>query len=58
MEWVLRTLVSYLTVPSRVASSEDDLRNLLRMMILPAVLKSPAPEPAPETAHTKERSDG
>jgi AcrR family transcriptional regulator len=58
MEWVLRTLVSYLTVPSRLASSEDDLRNLLRMMILPAVLKSPAPEPAPETAHTKERSDG
>lgn len=39
MEWVLRVLMSYLTVPSHLAPNEDEMRHLLREMILPAVLK-------------------
>ena len=39
MEWVLRVLMSYLTVPSHLARNEDEMRHLLREMILPAVLK-------------------
>jgi AcrR family transcriptional regulator len=38
MEWVLRALMSYLTVPSHLARNEDEMRHLLREMILPAVL--------------------
>jgi len=38
MEWVLRILMSYLTVPGPPARSEEDLRGLLREMLLPAVL--------------------
>jgi AcrR family transcriptional regulator len=44
MEWVLRILVSYLAVPSHLATTRAELRHLLRTMILPAVLKSPEPE--------------
>jgi hypothetical protein len=51
IDWVLRILMSYLTVPSHLARSEDEMRHLLREMILPAVL-----QPA---AHTRGRnSDG
>ena len=39
MEWVLRVLMSYLTVPSHLARNEDEMRHMLREMILPAVLK-------------------
>ena len=39
MEWVLRVLMSYLTVPSHLARNQDEMRHLLREMILPAVLK-------------------
>jgi AcrR family transcriptional regulator len=39
MEWVLRVLMSYLTVPSHLARSQDEMRHLLRAMILPAVLE-------------------
>jgi len=38
MEWVLRILMSYLAVPGPPARGEDDLRRLLRTMLLPAVL--------------------
>jgi AcrR family transcriptional regulator len=41
MEWVLRILMSYLTVPSHLATSQAELRHLLRTMILPVLLKSP-----------------
>ena len=39
MDWVLRVLMSYLTVPSHLARSAGEMRHLLREMILPAVLK-------------------
>jgi AcrR family transcriptional regulator len=39
MEWVLRVLMSYLTVPSHLARNEEEMRHMLREMILPAVLK-------------------
>jgi len=42
MEWVLRILLSYLTVPSHLARTEDEMRHLLRVMILPAVLATAA----------------
>jgi AcrR family transcriptional regulator len=58
MEWVLRILVSYLTVPSHLARTDAELRHLLRVMILPAVLKSPAAAPESETALTEESRDG
>jgi AcrR family transcriptional regulator len=38
MEWVLRILMSYLAVPGPPSRSEEDLRQLLRAMLLPAVL--------------------
>ena len=38
MDWVLRVLMSYRTVPSPLAHDEDAMRRLLRAMILPAVL--------------------
>jgi len=39
IEWIFRILTSYLTVPSPLASSEEDMRDLLRRMLLPALLK-------------------
>jgi len=41
MEWVLRVLTSYLTVPSHLAATEGEMRHLLQVMMLPAVLKRP-----------------
>ena len=38
IEWVLRVLMSYLAVPGPPNRSEEELRQLLRGMILPAVL--------------------
>jgi AcrR family transcriptional regulator len=38
MEWVLRILMSYLAVPVPATRTEEDLRRLLRGMLLPAVL--------------------
>jgi AcrR family transcriptional regulator len=58
MEWVLRVLLSYLTVPRHLARSDAELRHLLRVMILPAVLKSSAAAPASDNALTKESRDG
>jgi AcrR family transcriptional regulator len=58
MEWVLRVLLSYLTVPSHLARTDAELRHLLRVMILPAVLASPAAVPASENTLTKEPRDG
>jgi AcrR family transcriptional regulator len=58
MEWVLRILMSYLTVPSHLARTDEELRHLLRMMILPALLKSSAAGPDPENILTKESRDG
>ena len=39
IEWLLRILWTYLNAPSLVATGEDDMRRLLRMMLIPAVLK-------------------
>jgi AcrR family transcriptional regulator len=38
MEWVLRILMSYLAVPGPASRTEEDLRMLLRGLLLPAVL--------------------
>ncbi len=45
MEWVLRILMSYLTVAGPPSRTEEDLRQLLRGLLLPAVLASGAREP-------------
>jgi AcrR family transcriptional regulator len=58
IEWVLRVLLSYLTVPSHLARNEAELRQLLRVMILPAVLNSSAGMPASENPLNKESRDG
>jgi AcrR family transcriptional regulator len=41
IEWLLRVLWTYLNAPSQVATNEDSMRKLFRMLLLPAVLKSP-----------------
>jgi hypothetical protein len=38
MEWVLRILMSYLAVPGPPSRTEEDLRQFLRELLLPAVL--------------------
>lgn len=38
IEWVLRILMSFLAVPGPPSRSEDDLRQLFRGLLLPAVL--------------------
>lgn len=38
MEWILRILMSYLAAPGPPERTEDDMRRLLRQMLLPAVL--------------------
>ena len=40
MEWVLRILMSYLAVPGPPSRTEEDLRLLLRGMLLPPVLEA------------------
>jgi AcrR family transcriptional regulator len=40
MEWVLRILMSFLAVPGPPSRTEEDLRQLLRGLLLPAVLAS------------------
>ena len=42
IEWVLRILMSYLAVPGPPSRTEEDLRSVLRGMLLPAVLTSGA----------------
>ena len=44
IEWILHILASYLMAPSRVATSEDEMRRLLRAMLLPAVLADDSKE--------------
>ena len=39
IEWLLRMLWTYLNAPSQVATDEESMRKLLRMMLIPAVLK-------------------
>jgi AcrR family transcriptional regulator len=39
IEWLLRVLWTYLNAPSRIATDEDGMRRLFRMMLIPAVLK-------------------
>ena len=41
IEWLLRVLWTYLNAPSQVATDEDGMRTLFRMMLIPAVLKDP-----------------
>ncbi len=43
MEWVLRILMSYLAVPGPSTRTEEDLRQLFRGMLLPAVLAAGDP---------------
>jgi len=40
VEWLLRVLWTYLNAPSQVATDEEGMRKLFRMMLIPAVLKS------------------
>jgi AcrR family transcriptional regulator len=47
MEWVLRILMSYLAVPGPPDRTEEDLRQLLRTMLLPAVLLTDDLHPSP-----------
>ena len=58
MEWVLRILMSYLTVPSHLARTDAELRQLLRAMILPAVLANAPADPDSEINHREESRDG
>jgi AcrR family transcriptional regulator len=39
IEWLLRMLWTYLNAPSQVATDEEGMRKLLRMMLIPAVLR-------------------
>jgi len=39
IEWLLRMLWTYLNAPSQVATDEEGMRTLFRMMLIPAVLK-------------------
>jgi AcrR family transcriptional regulator len=39
IEWLLRMLWTYLNAPSQVATDEEGMRRLFRMMLIPAVLK-------------------
>jgi len=58
MEWVLRILMSYLMVPSHLARTDAELRHLLRVMILPAVLAGSAEVPDSGTTFKEESRDG
>ena len=42
IEWLLRMLWTYLNAPSQVATDEEGMRKLFRMMLIPAVLKDNA----------------
>jgi AcrR family transcriptional regulator len=42
VEWLLRMLWTYLNAPSQVATDEEGMRKLFRMMLIPAVLKDTA----------------
>lgn len=42
IEWLLRMLWTYLNAPSQVATDEEGVRKLFRMMLVPAVLKDSA----------------
>jgi AcrR family transcriptional regulator len=42
VEWLLRILWTYLNAPSHVATDEEGMRKLFRMMLIPAVLKDSA----------------
>jgi len=39
VEWLLRMLWTYLNAPSQVATDEEGMRKLFRMMLIPAVLR-------------------
>jgi AcrR family transcriptional regulator len=43
IEWLLRMLWTYLNAPSQVATDEEGMRKLFRMMLIPAVLKDSTP---------------
>lgn len=48
MEWVLRILMSYLAEPGPASRTEEDLRQLFRRLLLPAVLATGSGDPSPE----------
>ena len=58
MEWVLRILMSYLTVPSQLARTDAEPRKLLRAMILPAVLANAPADPDSNINHRQESRNG
>ncbi len=41
IEWSIRLLISYLMTPSLVAKSDEEMRAMLRRMMIPAVVKTP-----------------
>jgi AcrR family transcriptional regulator len=41
LEWVSRITISYLTTPSSRIENEDEMRKLLRKLLLPAVMANP-----------------
>jgi hypothetical protein len=58
MEWVLRILMSHLTVPSHLARTDAELRQLLRATIRPAVLANAPADSNLEINHREESRDG
>ncbi|MEH6592052.1 MAG: TetR/AcrR family transcriptional regulator [Halioglobus sp.] len=41
MDWILRIVISLLTIPGKTTSTDDKKRALLKAMLLPALLKQP-----------------
>ncbi len=41
IDWIFRVLISLLTIPSETIADKDKQRQLLRAMLLPALLKAP-----------------
>jgi AcrR family transcriptional regulator len=41
IEWVMRMLISYVSVPSAKLTSQEQMRSLLQATVLPAILESP-----------------
>ena len=41
IEWVVRMLISYVSVPSAKLTSQEQMRSLLQATVLPAILESP-----------------
>jgi hypothetical protein len=42
LEWASRIILSYLTTPSSRVADEEEMRQLLRRLLLPAVMANPS----------------